>query len=248
VKIIGEASKTSFYYKKYKEKFPDWKLQYKIKCTSTEVELSNFLKINKIKLNHPIAIIAKEQLSGIGQNRRKWISPEGGIWLSAAYPIFDNKFLPEIFSLSIANQLCRMFYEDSIQVSLKWPNDIFFGSKKIIGFLPKVITRGDEIKYARIGIGMNLNNKTPQEGISLVKLLNKNKICEYKWTAKILKVICSAVEQNCKKKEIIQDANKFLDKKYLPSGYDPNIYSIKHIDWNGNLIMINEQNDELIKL
>ena len=244
MKIIGKAAKTSFYYKKDLKDFPYWDLTYKVKCNSTENELNNYLKRIKFKFDRPIAIIAKEQFSGIGQYGREWSSPPGGIWLSAAYPIFNNKFLPEIFPMSIANQLCEMFLEQSIKVDLKWPNDIFLGSRKIIGFLPKVITRGSEILYVRVGIGLNLNNKTPQEGISLSEAIKRKNLCEYQWTSRILKVICNAVNCNSSKMEVIKKANKFLNKKYLPKGYDSLTWSIKHIDWSGNLIMVDKKNQK----
>ena len=248
MKIIGKASKTAFYYKKAYKDFPNWDLNYRLKCSSTEYELNTYLKNTRIDFDRPIAIIANEQFSGIGQYERKWYSPPGGIWLSAAYPIYSNKFLPEIFPLSIANQLCEMFWEKSIKVDLKWPNDIFYGSRKIIGFLPKVITRGTDVLYIKVGIGFNLNNKTPKEGISLSEVLKRKKLCEYKWTSRILKVICDAVDSNNRKMEVIKKANEFLNKKYLPKGYSKYLWSIKHIDWNGNLILFDKKNKLVLKI
>ena len=96
-----------------------------------------------------------------------------------------------------------MLNKESIKVDLKWPNDIFFNSKKLIGFLPRVITRGKDTIYLRIGIGMNLLNKTPLEGIALSEILKTKNICEYYWTAKILKTINESVECNDKKDYII---------------------------------------------
>ena len=88
MKVIGPAAKTVFYLKKIQGQYPTWKLHYKIKCKSTEIELTNFLEYSEIKKNQPVAIIAREQFSGFGQNSKTWISPKGGIWLSAACPIF----------------------------------------------------------------------------------------------------------------------------------------------------------------
>ena len=98
------------------------------------------------------------------------------------------------------------------KVDLKWPNDIFYDSKKLIGFLPRVITRGKEIIYVRIGIGMNFLNKTPSEGISLSQMTNNKNICEYYWTAKILKTIHDSIQTNHRKEYIIKTANKYLTK------------------------------------
>ena len=246
MKVLGSVAKTAYYYKKIQGVCPYWKLQYKLKCKNTEYELTNWLKDSPIKRYKPRAIVSKEQFLGIGQNSRPWISPKGGIWLSAAYPIFTPKFSSEIFSLSFAIKLCEMLNTESIKVDMKWPNDIFFNSKKLIGFLPRVITRGKEIIYVRIGIGMNFLNKTPLEGIALSEILNTKNICEYYWTAKILKTIHESVECNDRKEYIIKNANKYLTKKYLPRGYNSMDWAIKDVDNNGNLRIYNGIQEKIL--
>jgi len=246
VKIIGSAAKTAYYLKKMQIIYPHWRLKYKIKCRSTENELSNWLGYSEMKRNQPIAIIAREQISGFGQNSRPWFSPKGGIWLSAAYPIFSQKFSSEIFSLSLAIKLCQMLRKENIKVNLKWPNDIFFDSKKLIGFLPRVLTRGKEIIYVRIGLGMNVLNKTPLEGISLAKVLRTKNISEYYWTAKILKAFHDSIDCNDRKEYVIQEANKFLTKRVLPKGFSPNEWKIKDVDSNGNLRIYNQTKEKVL--
>ena len=246
MKLLGSGAKTAYYYKKIQGFAPHWKLRYKFKCKSTEYELTNWLKDYPIKKHKPIVIITKEQFSGFGQNSRQWLSPKGGIWLSAAYPIFSNKFSSDIFSLSFAIKLCEMLNNQSIKVELKWPNDIFFDSKKLIGFLPRVITRGKEVSYVRIGLGMNFLNKTPPEGISLCEILNTKQICQNYWTAKILKTIYEAIHCNEKKEYIIEEANKYLTKKYLPRGYSSNEWMIKEVDNNGNLKIYNATKEKIL--
>jgi len=247
VKVLGSIAKTAYYYKKIQGFCPDWKLQYKFKCRSTEYELTNWLQDTQIKKYKPIAIIAKEQYSGIGQNSRSWFSPKGGIWLSAAYPIFSSKFSSKIFSLSVAIKLCEMLHMESIKVDLKWPNDIFYDSKKLIGFLPRVITRGKETIYVRIGLGMNFLNKTPLEGIALSEILNTKNICENYWTAKILKAIHESVECNDEEEYIVEKANKYLTKKYLPRDCKFKDWKIKDVDNNGNLRIFNKNHEKILK-
>jgi len=247
VKVIGSAAKTVFYLRKIQVRYPSWRIKYKIKCKSTENELSNWLRYSEIKRNMPIAIIAKEQFSGFGQNLKTWVSPRGGIWLSAAYPIFSKEFTSQIFNLSLGIKLCEMLRQENINVCLKWPNDIFFDSKKLIGFLPRVITRGKEIIYVRIGLGMNVLNYTPSEGISLSKILQTKNINQHYWTAKVLKALQDSVECNNNKEYVIKSANKFLTKKFLPSGFCPNIWKIKDIDSSGNLRIENETQIKVIR-
>ncbi len=167
MKVIGPAAKTVFYLKKIQGQYPTWTLHYKIKCKSTENELTNF--------------------------------------------------------------------------------DIFFGSKKLIGFLPRVITRGKEIIYVRVGVGMNVLNYTPSEGISLSKVLQTKNINQHYWTAKVLKAFNDSIECNKKKEYVIKSANKFLTKSFLPSGYCPHTWKIKDIDSNGNLRIENETQLKVIR-
>ena len=108
MKVIGSAAKTVFYLKKIQGQYPSWTIHYKIKCKSTENELTKWLGYSEIKENQPVAIIAREQFSGVGQNSKTWISPRGGIWLSAAYPIFSKEFTSQIFNLSLGIKICEM--------------------------------------------------------------------------------------------------------------------------------------------
>ena len=225
----------------------EYSLIYKVKCSSTEYLLDEYLKINNLK-NIPLAIFSRSQSSGFGRYERKWLSPNGGIWFSAAYPIKSKTFISELFSISIAYKLCEMLSEESINVSLKWPNDIFYGSKKLIGFLPKVITRGEQTNYVRVGFGMNLNNKSPLEGISLCKVLNKKNLCESYWSSKILHVFNDAININKNRDSIIRGANKFLNKTYLPKEYIENDWIIKNIDSRGGLVISKDEDQKIINL
>ena len=247
MKVFGSSAKTSYFYKNGLNNLPNWKLIYKYKCCSTEIELDKYLRNNKLRASLPIAIFSRIQEQGVGQNGRKWISPQGGIWLSTAFPIFSTDFYTSIFPVSIAFFLCEMFYKKSIEVKIKWPNDIVYGSKKLIGFLPKLIIRGNNVLYAKIGLGMNLNNITPEEGISLSSILDKKNLSESYWSSKILKVINKAIVFNKNKKQIIYGANKFLNKEYLPSGCDNN-WSINEIDEMGNLKIYKDDCHKIIKL
>ena len=248
MKVFGYSAKTAFYYKKIQDLHPDWVIKYKLKCASTEEELTRLLKVSDLINKKPLVIIAKEQFLGIGQRARSWFSPRGGIWLSAAYPIFSEKFSSNMFSLSVAIKLCEMLRAESIEAHLKWPNDIFFGSKKLIGFLPRVVTRGRETIYVRIGLGFNLLNKTPLEGISLSEILKTKRICEYYWTARILKTINESIDFNDRSEHIINKANEYLSKKYLPKEYSFSNWVIKDIDEKGNLRIFNNSQHKIVKM
>ena len=248
MKVIGPAAKTVYYLKKIQGQYPTWTLNYKIKCKSTENELTNLLEYSENKEKPASSYNRKRTvLRDWPKTQKTWVSPKGGIWLSAAYPIFSKEFECQIFNLSLGIKLCEMLRQENINVCLKWPNDIFFGSKKLIGFLPRVITRGKEIIYVRVGLGMNVLNYTPSEGISLSKVLQTKNINQHYWTAKVLKAFYDSIECNKKKEYVIKSANKFLTKSFLPSGYCPHTWKIKDIDSNGNLRIENETQVKVIR-
>src|SRR5690606_30567010 len=44
-----------------------------------------------------------------------------------------------------------------VDVTVKWPNDVYVGDKKIAGILIQNVLRGTTIKHAVVGIGLNVN-------------------------------------------------------------------------------------------
>ena len=94
---------------------------------------------------------------------------------------------------------------------------------------------------------MNVINCTPLEGISLSKVLHTKNINPYYWTAKVLNAFHDSVECNKKKEYVIESANNFLAKSFLPSGYCPHTWKIKDIDSNGNLRIENETQMKVIR-
>ena len=63
MKINGSAAKTSYFYKKTKQYFPNWKLIYKFKCTSTEHLLDEYLKFNEGPTDEELKEIEKEEMA-----------------------------------------------------------------------------------------------------------------------------------------------------------------------------------------
>ena len=66
-------------------------------------------------------------------------------------------------------------------------------------------------------------------------------------SSKILKVLNKAILYNNNKKQIIYGANRFLNKEYLPRGYD-NSWTINQIDEMGSLIIFKNNHQKTIKL
>jgi len=56
-----------------------------------------------------------------------------------------------------------------------------------------------------------------------------------------------SIQSNNNKEYVIKSSNKFLTKRFLPSGYCPHIWKIKDIDSNGDLRIENETELKVIR-
>lgn len=107
---------------------------------------------------------AKFQTSGRGQRGNKWSSAAGqnltfSVLLNFTHPQMPdlavrNQFLLSIVaSLSVSDLLQKL----NIRNSIKWPNDIYIGRRKVCGMLIENIVGNAGLEHSIIGIGLNLN-------------------------------------------------------------------------------------------
>jgi len=111
--------------------------------------------INSNTANGNFLCMAGEQTSGRGRGKNSWLSPTGGIWLTAALYGFNFQSNITIFTgICIHKTLSELFPSISDKLKIKWPNDIYLDNKKLCGILSSNLTGR---KYHLIGIGLNTN-------------------------------------------------------------------------------------------
>ena len=71
-----------------------------------------------------------------------------------AYPVSQQFYLNMAFALAVKDFI-RRFISD--EVSIKWPNDIYVGDKKIAGLLIQNTLRAEYISSTILGVGINVN-------------------------------------------------------------------------------------------
>jgi len=99
--------------------------------------------------------VADQQTGGRGRNG-DWISPLGNLYVSIVLPItLDTKYLPLIVSYAIT----KYYEQHSINLGVKWPNDIMLCKKKVGGILVEIVPRMGLGYSAVIGIGLNLTKE-----------------------------------------------------------------------------------------
>ncbi len=200
-----------------------WQLRWKPVCASTEHDLSKWLNEKPLLGNLPRAIIANRQTHGRGQRGKKWHSPMGGVWMSAAIPISHQKTSSSLFGLAVAVALSERLEKGGVLLKIKWPNDLIIGKRKLAGLLPRLVYRGGELKLARVGIGLNVLNHVPHEGIALREVLNfKNHRTEF-WASEILLALESAIELT-KSSQVLR--KKAEERLWSQEYKDPKTYEI----------------------
>ena len=103
-------------------------------------------------------IIAEEQTGGKGRLERSFFSPkEKGIWFSL---ILRPQCLPKDapkFTLLAAVAVARAMEKFNLRAGIKWPNDILFDGKKLVGILTEMSAEIGHVNYIIVGIGINVN-------------------------------------------------------------------------------------------
>ncbi|MHA1907029.1 MAG: biotin--[acetyl-CoA-carboxylase] ligase, partial [Candidatus Thorarchaeota archaeon] len=103
-------------------------------------------------------IISEVQSSGRGRADRSWFSPSGGLYMSIILQRGTNLAIFPLFSFALAISAAEVLEKmTSLQIDLKWPNDLLVSGKKICGILSELITDNPEAPTIILGIGINLN-------------------------------------------------------------------------------------------
>ncbi len=124
-------------------------------CTSTMDAAWHFLENRQMNIWD--SVIAVEQTTGRGQQKRQWISPAGNIHASWVWPLpkFDEESETDwggLLSLVVGFICARVFRQLNVPVQIKWPNDLLINDRKFGGIL--VEKRESHIV---VGIGININ-------------------------------------------------------------------------------------------
>ena len=155
-------------------------------CTSTEPLLSRWLA-EVPGVHRRFALLAGHQTRSTGQRGRIWLSPAGGLWISAAMPAYRTAALtPGLLGLAVAVVMAQRLEQLGLPVRIKWPNDLMVEGRKLAGLLPRLVHRGATVRLVRIGFGLNIAKSVPPEGTSLRRLLGSGHRSVDYWGAQLL--------------------------------------------------------------
>lgn len=133
----------------------------------------------------PIWFVTSEQTAGRGRRHRPWVAPRGNL-ASSILEVIDTSpataaTLGFAAGLAIEAALRKATVEvsarrperDDMVFSLKWPNDVLAGKKKLVGILLEAEAVADNGLAIVIGIGTNViaaPEATPTPATSLAAL------------------------------------------------------------------------------
>jgi len=194
------------------------------------------------RLPEGVVFVADSQVDGRGQTTNKWESEPNmnltfSILLFPEFMEISRQFgLSKAMSLGVVDFLREMTEE----VTIKWPNDIYIGKKKVAGILIENSVRLAKISSCIVGIGLNINQLTFSGNllnpVSLRQVTGKIYDLETTLTSLCLKI--DHRYQQLRNQEFRQ-----IDENYTQLLYQHGLwsrYSDKEGDFEGRILGIDQ--------
>src|SRR5208283_795663 len=111
--------------------------------------------------------LAEEQTAGRGRGSNSWQSARSaGIYCSAilrpALPPSDVLMLSLAAGLAVLAAIQQV--DPSVNIDLKWPNDVLIDSRKVCGILTEMNAEATRVHHIVVGVGINVNQASfPKE-------------------------------------------------------------------------------------
>lgn len=129
------------------------------------IDSTNSEARRQLSVNAKMSVYAaKFQTDGRGQRGNKWSSAAGQNLTFSVLLNFTHLQMPDLavrnqFLLSIVASLSvsDLLRKLNIRNTIKWPNDIYIGRRKVCGMLIENIVGNAGLEHSIIGIGLNLN-------------------------------------------------------------------------------------------
>ena len=195
-----------------------------------EINSTNVYLYDKMSENNDISdtvVVAAHQTAGRGMDKNRWESEKEknllfSIALNVNYLEAENQFkISQAVSVAIVETLEQFI--DNQQLFIKWPNDIYFGDKKLAGILIQNTIESRMMGTSIIGIGLNVNqiefSKDIPNPISL-KLISGLEYDLDNLLNLLVSGINNSVESLC-----FEDKRKEINRKYISKSYRFGIWS-----------------------
>jgi len=221
---------------------------------------NNFLKqlaSNSKPVIEGTVIMAENQTAGRGQQQNGWHAEPGknltfSILLKPSFlPVTQQFDLVRAVSLGVFDALQPLLGDG---LKIKWPNDIYYGNRKLGGMLIENMIQGGQIKNAIVGIGLNINQQNFPDYLPNATSVKQILQQDYDLNT-LLSDICRHIEAyylNLKAGKILFVRETYLNRLYrlneqqeYKSKDGQFTGTIKSVRDNGILVVERNNNEEL---
>jgi len=110
-----------------------------------------------------VVVLTDNQTAGKGRQGRRWIDQPGSYAISSIIlrPLFPLHLLIMLASLAVVDAIAETC---GVAATIKWPNDILIGTRKVAGILIETSHDYANQLVAVLGIGVNVNGQRTQLG------------------------------------------------------------------------------------
>lgn len=228
-----------------------------------EINSTNVFLYDKISENNDISdmvVVAAHQTAGRGMDKNRWESEAGknllfSIALNVNFLEAENQFkISQAVSMAIVETLSQ--FVDDKRLFIKWPNDIYFGDKKLAGMLIQNTIEGRMMGVSIIGIGLNVNqiefSKDIPNPISLKMISGRDFDLD-----NLLNQLVSSIKTKVESLRDKENQNE-INEKYVSRSYRLGIWSdyfyqnqvksmiIKGFDKYGRLLLHDKEGAEIV--
>ena len=143
-------------------------------------------------------VISEQQTGGKGRLNRSFFSPKFksillSIILRPKFNLNDAAKCTLMTAVAVSNAMIRF----NLTPQIKWPNDILYDKRKVVGILTEMSSDVDKINYIVVGIGINVNinrDEFPDEIKNIAASLSEMK-GEYISRVDFLKILLEEFEK-----------------------------------------------------
>lgn len=163
-------------------------------------------------------VVADFQTAGRGCGSNTWESERGQNLLFSVliHPRDIQANRQFHISMAISLAICEALGQHIGDVSIKWPNDIYWKNGKICGILIEHTLKGSAITNSIIGVGLNVNQRhflsDAPNPVSLWQITEQETDCIL-LLQDILRFFCNYLEQDVK--------SQYLSLLYRRKGFHP---------------------------
>lgn len=181
-------------------------------------------------LPHLYTIRTDYQTAGRGQAGNGWESEGGKNLLFSALLRYPEVKASEQWRLSMLvavgiREVLAALLPDKNMLRIKWPNDIYYGDKKLVGILIENSLQGAYLDHSIVGIGVNLNQTQWRSDVPNPISMKQITGADYK-PEQVMEAWIAAIER-WEKESTAQVKQAYMQHLYRSQGWHP--YMVREV-------------------